>query len=100
MQIQGSNIYVSFEVGKASLAPLGKSLGNFSVSGKDRVFYPASARVVGKNMVVVGAEQVSDPVAVRYCFDGTSVGTLFNNYGVPASPFRTDKWELISTQNN
>lgn len=99
MQIQGTSIYVAFEVGEASLAPLGKSLANFSVAGEDKVFYPASARVVGKNIVIVGTEQVPAPVAVRYCFDGTSVGTLFNNYGVPASPFRTDAWELVSTPN-
>ena len=22
------------------------------------------------------------------------VGTLFNNYGIPAAPFRTDDWQL------
>ena len=44
--------------------------------------------------VVVRSPQVPEPVAVRYCFRNWCRGTLFNSYGIPALPFRSDDWPL------
>jgi sialate O-acetylesterase len=41
--------------------------------------------------VVVRAEQVGHPVAVRYGWSENPDGNLVNSAGLPASPFRTDK---------
>ena len=35
---------------------------------------------------------VPEPVAVRYCLRNWSEGGLYNNFGIPAGPFRIDDW--------
>ena len=40
--------------------------------------------------VEVFCDEVENPVAVRYGFHNFSEATLFNGFGIPASPFRTD----------
>ena len=42
--------------------------------------------------VIVSAEGVSKPVAVRFGWHETAEPNLANAAGLPASPFRTDKW--------
>ena len=43
-------------------------------------------------MITVHSAAVANPVAVRYGFTDYVQGTLYNNQGVPASSFRTDRW--------
>ena len=50
--------------------------------------------------VVVSSEKVKDPVAVRYAWsDNPGPIDLYNQFGLPAAPFRTDDWPL-STKGN
>lgn len=95
---------VSFENGKAvvslnvdsrGLSPIGQNLTGFELAGEDRVFHPAAARVDSRRngIVTVSSPDVPNPVAVRYCWRNWGVGTLYNCYGIPALPFRTDDWE-------
>ena len=52
----------------------------------------ANAVIDGKT-VVVSSPNVPEPVAVRYAFSMNPEGcTLYNNEGLPASPFCTDEW--------
>ena len=37
-------------------------------------------------------KEVSEPVAVRYAFHNYAEASLFDYYGLPVAPFRTDKW--------
>ena len=49
----------------------------------------AKAKIDGET-VVVWAEGVSNPVAVRYGYESNPAGAnLYNRAGLPASPFRT-----------
>lgn len=66
---------------------------NFVVAGKDRVFHVAHARVKDGH-VEVWADEVANPVAVRYAYENFSDGNLFNAHGLPASTFRTDDWAV------
>ena len=66
-------------------------LKGFAVAGADRKFVWADARIEGKK-VVVSSPQVPNPVAVRYGWANNPECTLTNASGLPASPFRTDKW--------
>lgn len=68
-------------------------LEGFEVSGADKVFYPANAEIVMGKEVFVKSDKVPDPVAVRYGWDNWVVGTLFDTNLLPASSFRTDKWD-------
>lgn len=84
---------VRFKVGHLGLNPINRNLTGFEIAGEDKVFYPAEARVNkdGKS-VVVQSTHVPSPVAVRYGIKGYNEASLFNNSGIPASPFKTDEW--------
>lgn len=64
---------------------------HFEIAGADRKFYPATAILQG-DAVLVSAKQVSDPVAVRFAQGAADEPNLFHGGGLPAVPFRTDKW--------
>lgn len=65
---------------------------SFEVAGEDQVFVPAEARLEGQSLLV-GAASVSKPVAVRYAWRNSPEARLFNRAGLPAAPFRSDKWK-------
>jgi sialate O-acetylesterase len=65
---------------------------SFEVAGENRKFVPAQARVEG-NALVVSADTVQSPVAVRYAWRNSPDARLFNTAGLPAAPFRSDDWK-------
>ena len=90
--------HISFEVGNLGLSPIGLELEGFELAGEDKVFYPATGHISkdakGKRALVkVRCPQVPNPVAVRYGMRNWSEATLYNCFGVPASPFRSDDWK-------
>ena len=104
MKIDGSQARLIFDhtgdglmVGKKKgLAPTQEvrdgTLGHFSIAGADKKWHPARARIQGKE-VIASSPQVQTPVAVRYAFSQNPEGAnLYNKEGLPASPFRTDRW--------
>lgn len=67
-------------------------LKRFAIAGADKKWFWADAVIDGQT-VVVSSPKVKDPVAVRYAFSHNPDGAnLYNREGLPASPFRTDKW--------
>ena len=71
--------------------PNGK-LAEFEIAGADKKWFPADAAIDGKQ-VVVSSPQVENPVAVRYGYYICPIrANLYNQEGLPASPFRTDNW--------
>ena len=92
MEIKGSEIHVYFDYADEGLTSFGKKLKYFQIAGDDKVFYPAEATISGKGRVIVSSDEVEGPVAVRYGWFDFASGNLFNNAGLPASSFRTDKW--------
>lgn len=93
VSFEDGKAFVKFNVGPDGLSPMGQDLSGFEVAGADKVFHPATGRIYNDG-ILVNCPEVAEPVAVRYCFRNWSVGTLYNNYGIPAAPFRTDDWEL------
>jgi sialate O-acetylesterase len=93
MQVQGNKAVVQFTgVGKGLTAKQDVITG-FEIAGADQRFYPAKATVAGTT-VVLSADEVANPVAVRYAWaDDDSNANLFNKEGFPAAPFRTDNWK-------
>ena len=88
-------LYVYFNVTGGGLSPIHIELPGFEVAGEDRVFYPATGFVAESNTscIEIRCPEVVEPVAVRYGMKNWSVATLFNCYGTPVSPFRSDDWE-------
>lgn len=67
-------------------------LEGFEIAGSDKIFYPASAKIVDRKKVMVSNAKVPNPVAVRYDWNNWVTGTLLNTNLLPASSFRTDDW--------
>lgn len=94
MEVKDGTAILKFNVGGLGMCPRGHALTGFEVAGEDKVFHPASAVIGEGKQVVVTCKEVPEPVAVRYCFHNwTDKASLYNNYGIPASSFRTDDWE-------
>ncbi|NUO03556.1 MAG: sialate O-acetylesterase, partial [Saprospiraceae bacterium] len=67
-----------------------KPLTGFAIAGSNGQFVWATASIK-KNKIIVSAEGVPHPVAVRYAWaDNPEGANLYNEAGLPASPFRTD----------
>ena len=68
------------------------ALTGFAVAGEDQVWVWAQAKIEG-DQVVVWSDQVAKPVAVRYAWANNPACNLYNQAGLPASPFRSDDWK-------
>ncbi len=95
--------YVVFEKARAIIHFTPESVGSglatkdgnppmhFTMAGADKIFHPATARIIGNTIELV-SRGVKKPVAVRYAFTNFPVTNLQNGEGLPAVPFRTDAW--------
>lgn len=93
-QIDGSKIILTFSHTGSGLMAKGDELGGFVIAGEDKKFVWAKARIEG-DKVVVWHENIKNPAAVRYAWaDNPDTANLYNKEGLPASPFRTDNWQL------
>ena len=89
MKVVGNSIELSFtHTGKGLVAKDG-DLKDFVIAGTDKKFVPAKAMVKG-NKVIVSAEGIDKPEAVRLGWRLCPQINLYNEEGLPASPFRTD----------
>ena len=61
----------------------------FEISGSDKQFFPARARVLNDKAEVF-ATKVPQPKHVRYGWSDTTSATLFNIEGLPASSFSSN----------
>ncbi len=97
-RIEGDSIHIGFtSIGKGLTIKDGLLLKGFSIAGQDRVFHWADARIVGDS-VWVSSKHVKSPVAVRYAWESNPDGNLYNQEGLPAVPFRTDDFKLITQE--
>ncbi len=79
-------ITVTFShTGKGLLAKGGKLTGFEISNGED--FYPAEGVIRG-NKITLTSEHVAHPTRVRYGWSNVPVVNLYNQEGLPASPFR------------
>lgn len=86
---------LSFDhVGRGLVAKDGPLRG-FQVCGTNRDWHWADAEI-GGSRVVVSSPHVKEPIAVRYGWSDYPVVNLFNQEGLPASPFRTDNFPMIT----
>ena len=89
MKVGGNEVGIVFDHTGGGLVAKDGDLKGFTIAGADGKFVPAKAVIKG-DAVVVSAEGVSDPKAVRYGWENVPDVNLFNKEGLPASPFRTD----------
>jgi sialate O-acetylesterase len=83
------SLRVWFDHAKGLTTKGGEATG-FEVAGGDGKFAPATARIDGET-VVVGSASVADPVSVRYGWANSPLCNLFNEDGLPTSPFTSER---------
>jgi sialate O-acetylesterase len=68
---------------------------HFQVSGADREFVDAEARIENDGTIMVRAAAVPQPEAVRYAwFNDPADPNLTDSSGLPTAPFRSDAWPI------
>ncbi|MEN2486703.1 sialate O-acetylesterase [Flavobacterium sp. B11] len=95
--IKGNEIILTFDnIGSGLSTPNNDELKGFEIAGSDKVFHSAKA-IIKDNKIIVSSDKVQNPVAVHYGWadDDTAIN-LFNKEKFPASPFRTDSWEMLT----
>jgi sialate O-acetylesterase len=90
MKVEGNRVILSFTHVGAGLVANGGGLKGFTIAGEDGSFVSASAKI-DRSKVVVTSPSVVKPIAVRYGWANTPDVNLFNQEGLPATPFRTDR---------
>jgi sialate O-acetylesterase len=71
----------------------GKPLSWFTIAGADQKFVSANA-VIDGDQVIVTSPEVTTPAAVRFAWHEKAMPNLFNGAGLPARPFRTDRYPI------
>ncbi len=86
---------LSFKNVGGGLEARGGELTGFAIAGADKKFVWATAKIEG-DKVVVSSPSVVKPAAVRYGWSDFPVVNLWNKNGLPATPFRTDDWDMVT----
>jgi sialate O-acetylesterase len=98
MRVRVRQIEINFtEIGSGLIISSDSTqLLGFTIADQSGQFRPAQAQISG-NSVIVHSPKIAHPKAVRYgWFDNPQEANLFNREGLPASPFRTDNWPLLT----
>lgn len=88
---EGSALRVTFTHAGDGLVAHDRPAQALEIAGADRVFHPATAKIV-RDTLLVSAPEVKEPVAVRYAWTNAPLANLYNGSGLPAVPFRSDNW--------
>jgi sialate O-acetylesterase len=89
METQGNQIRLHFTHSGSGLLSKGGELKTFAICGTDGIYLEASAEIKGDTVLVYN-ESIKDPVSVRYAWaDNPEGANLYNQEGLPASPFIT-----------
>lgn len=83
----GTRYEVVFKNAGGGLVAKGGELKGFELSADGKSFVAAQA-TIDKDVVTVFADTVQAPTAIRYAWAGYPLCNLYNQEGLPASPFR------------
>ena len=96
MEIKGDKAVITFDHAGAGLYSFDvRDPKGFAICGQDKKFIWANARIIGKDKVEVWAEGIT-PSQVRYAWAVNPVCTLMSREGLPATPFRTDNFKMVT----
>lgn len=92
MQVEDGKVRLNLSNAEGLKSKDGGPIKGFALAGEDRKFHWADA-VIDADHVVVSSPKVPNPVAIRYGWADNPDCNLVNGAGLPASPFRSDKWK-------
>jgi sialate O-acetylesterase len=94
MQVNGGAIRLKFTHANGGLIAKDSPAGElkwFAIAGNDGKFFPAIAKIDG-DVVIVSSPDVREPKAVHYAWEPyPEGGNLYNDAGLPAAPFTTER---------
>ncbi|MDR7370100.1 sialate O-acetylesterase [Flavobacterium aquidurense] len=93
LKVKKDKIQLFFDDVDSGFKKPSEDLKEFEIAGDDQIFYSATAKIEGKT-IVVSSSKVKKPIAVRFAWKAVPQPNLFNSENLPASPFRTDDWEV------
>lgn len=96
LNIAGDKAVLSFDHVGAGLEARGGELKGFAICGDDQKWVWAKAEIQKDNTVWVSSPNVAKPVAVRFGWADYPVVNLWNRDGLPATPFRTDDFPMVT----
>jgi sialate O-acetylesterase len=100
MEKQGSKIVLSFDNSAGGWRPFDvNEPRGFTIAGADRKFVAAKGTILPDGRIEVSSEAVADPVAVRYAWADNPVCNMYSAAGLPLTPFRTDDFPGVTTNN-
>jgi sialate O-acetylesterase len=91
MRVDGSQVRLEWDHVGGGLVAQGGPLQGFEIAGAGGDYLPATATIEGEELVV-SSDAIKNPVAVRYNWSGWTEGNLYNEEGLPAAPFRTERF--------
>ena len=92
MQIEDGKVRLNLSNAQNLRTTDGGPIKGFALAGEDRKFHWAQAKIDADH-IVVSSPDVPNPVAIRYAWADNPDVNLVNGAGLPASPFRSDKWK-------
>lgn len=93
MRIEDNKIVLTFDHAEGGLVTMNGELKGLKICGEDKNFVNAKADI-RNNTLQVYTKEVKHPIAVRYGWANYMDVNLYNKEGLPASPFRTDNFDL------
>ncbi len=93
--VDGGKATVHFKHVGGGLVVKGDTLKGFAIAGEDKKWVWADAKIDG-DTVIVSSDKVAKPLAVRYAWGLNPPCSLYNKEGLPAAPFRTDGWPVVT----
>ena len=92
--LEGGVVRLSFDGSDCGFLVKGEIEG-FELAGADGKFHPARAerRRPDPTVLYVSTYAVGEPKYVRYNFKNCSIGHLWDAFGQPVIPFRTDDFD-------
>ena len=88
-ELSDNTLIVSFDFIGSGLTSHDKELSAFEIAGADKKYVKAKA-YIENNKVYIYSSKIQNPKYARYAWKDTSVASLFNKEGLPASTFTTE----------
>lgn len=92
VEVKGDQLVVHFKNAEGLRTTDNKAPAGFWLADESSKWKPAEAKIEGKS-VILSVKGIERPLYVRYAFAGKPKVNLVTAMGLPAYPFRTDKFE-------
>ncbi|MDZ4199876.1 MAG: sialate O-acetylesterase [Kiritimatiellia bacterium] len=91
LRVEGNRVSLEFDHIGSGLTAAEGGLQDFEIAASGTTNFVPAIAVIEGDRVIVQSPDVAAPGAVRYAWKNWFVGSLFNQEGLPATPFRTDR---------